>query len=86
MSLNQIKHKNILVRILKDLFSHPVTGLMLAFKGGTAANLFYNLDRFSVDLDFDLLDATREDVVFDEIHRILEHYGRIKTADKKGIT
>jgi predicted nucleotidyltransferase component of viral defense system len=83
MSLNQAKHKSILIKILKDIFSHPTIGPILGFKGGTAAYLFYNLDRFSVDLDFDLLDATKEDVVFEEISRILSNYGRIKTADKK---
>lgn len=83
MSLNQAKHKSILIKILKDIYSHPAIGPILGFKGGTAAYLFYNLDRFSVDLDFDLLDATKEDVVFEEISRILSNYGRIKTADKK---
>ncbi len=83
MPLNQAKHKSILIKILKDIYSHPAIGPILGFKGGTAAYLFYNLDRFSVDLDFDLLDATKEDVVFEEISRILSNYGRIKTADKK---
>ena len=83
MPLNQAKHKSILIKILKDIYSHPAIGPILGFKGGTAAYLFYNLDRFSVDLDFDLLDAIQEDVVFEEISRILSNYGRIKTADKK---
>jgi predicted nucleotidyltransferase component of viral defense system len=81
--MNQAKHKSILVKILKDIYSHPTVGPILGFKGGTAAYLFYNLDRFSVDLDFDLLDATKENVIFEEINRILSNYGRIKTADKK---
>jgi predicted nucleotidyltransferase component of viral defense system len=83
MSLNQGKHKSILVRILKDIYSHPAIGSVLGFKGGTAASIFYDLDRFSVDLDFDLLDAGREDTVFEEVKGILQKYGRIKTADKK---
>jgi predicted nucleotidyltransferase component of viral defense system len=83
MSLNQAKHKSILVKILKDIYSHPTVGPILGFKGGTAAYLFYNLDRFSVDLDFDLLDEAKVDVVFEEINQILSIYGRIKTADKK---
>ncbi|MEN6622804.1 MAG: nucleotidyl transferase AbiEii/AbiGii toxin family protein [Smithella sp.] len=83
MSLNPAQHKSILVKILKDIYSHPVIGPILGFKGGTAAYLFYNLDRFSVDLDFDLLDAAKEDIVFEEISNILQKYGRIKTADKK---
>ena len=33
-SLAEPKHKNILVRILKDIYSHPVIGPILGFKGG----------------------------------------------------
>jgi predicted nucleotidyltransferase component of viral defense system len=55
----------------------------LGFKGGTAAYLFYGLDRFSVDLDFDLLKAEREDLVFEEVQKILEKYGTVKEAKKK---
>ena len=83
MALNPAKHKTILIKILKDIYTHPKLGSILGFKGGTAAHLFYNLDRFSVDLDFDLLDKDKADFVFIEINRILINYGRIKTADKK---
>lgn len=48
-----------------------------------AVYLFYGLDRFSVDLDFDLLDLTKEGIAFEEVKGILQKYGRIKTADKK---
>ncbi|MCX6055098.1 MAG: nucleotidyl transferase AbiEii/AbiGii toxin family protein [Chloroflexi bacterium] len=83
MSLNPVVHKSILIKILKDFYSDSTIGPILGFKGGTAAYLFYNLDRFSVDLDFDLLDITKEDLVFEEIKDILKKYGQIKTADKK---
>jgi predicted nucleotidyltransferase component of viral defense system len=83
MSLDPTKHKNILIRILKDIYTDPVIGPILGFKGGTAANLFYGLDRFSVDLDFDLLDSSKEDTVFEKMKVILQKYGQIKIADKK---
>lgn len=83
MSLDPTKHKIILIKILKDIFTHPVVGPVLGFKGGTAAFLFYGLDRFSVDLDFDLTDSSKEDVVFEQISKILQKYGRLKIADKK---
>ena len=83
MALNQIKHKTILIRILKDIYSHADIGALLGFKGGTAASLFHGLDRFSVDLDFDLLGADKEDSVFEAVKGILEKYGRVKTADRK---
>ncbi|MBU4511564.1 nucleotidyl transferase AbiEii/AbiGii toxin family protein, partial [bacterium] len=45
--------------------------------------MFYNLPRFSVDLDFDLLDSKKEDYVFERIKEIISPYGQIKKADKK---
>jgi len=77
------KHKNIMIKILKDIYTDNTLGPVLGFKGGTAALLFYGLDRFSVDLDFDLLDETKEDYVFKQIKKILENYGTIKEAQKK---
>jgi predicted nucleotidyltransferase component of viral defense system len=71
---------------LKDIYTHPVIGPILGFKGGTAAYLFYNLDRFSVDLDFDLLDTDREEAVFQEVSRILKSYGNLITADREKYT
>lgn len=59
MTLEIITHKNMLLHILKDIYSDQVMGSIMGFKGGTAALLFYDLPRFSVDLDFDLLDHTQ---------------------------
>lgn len=72
-----------LVQILKEIYSDASLGPILGFKGGSAALLFYDLSRFSVDLDFDLLDADKEDYVFDRVHNILMTYGTIKDAEKK---
>jgi predicted nucleotidyltransferase component of viral defense system len=83
MSLNLAVHKTILIRILKDVFSDSFIGPLLGFKGGTAAYLFYGLDRFSVDLDFDLPDASKKELVFDTLNTLLARYGRIKLADNK---
>jgi predicted nucleotidyltransferase component of viral defense system len=83
MTLTPARHKSILIRILKDIYSDPAIGPVLGFKGGTAASLFYDLDRFSVDLDFDLLDLTRMNIVFEEMKGILKKYGTIKTSDIK---
>jgi len=83
MTLDTAKHKSILVKILKDIYADPTISTILGFKGGTAAALFYNLNRFSVDLDFDLLDAGKEDYVFERVRAILENYGKLKQARKK---
>ena len=83
MTLNISTHNSILLKILKDIYSEPTISTVLGFKGGTAAALFYGLDRFSIDLDFDLLDAAKEDYVFERVKTILEKYGNLKEANKK---
>jgi predicted nucleotidyltransferase component of viral defense system len=83
MAVDTAKHKNILVKILKDIYTDSTISAILGFKGGTAATLFYDLDRFSVDLDFDLLDSEKEDYVFERVKVILENYGKLKQQRKK---
>ena len=77
MTLDYSKHKNILFQILKDIYSDTSIAPHLGFKGGTAALLFYDLSRDSVDLDFDLLDESREQIVFDKIQKIVATYGKM---------
>src|SRR3989338_9546559 len=81
--LNIEKHRNIIFQILKDIASDLEISPVLGFKGGTAALIFYGLNRFSVDLDFDLIDTSKEDVVFVKVKEIISHYGIIKEAHKK---
>lgn len=79
-------HKTILLQILKDIYTDTSLGPILGFKGGTAAYLFYDLSRFSTDLDFDLLDEKKKDYVFDKIEKILQKFGKIKEKYKKRYT
>lgn len=83
MMLDTTIHKNLLVAILKDIFTDAHIASCLGFKGGTAAMLFYNLSRFSVDLDFDLLDEKKEDLVFNAVNAILTKYGHVKAQNKR---
>jgi len=83
MALEISKHKNILLRILKDIYTDSSIASLLGFKGGTALSLFYNLERFSLDLDFDLLDPKKEDYVFKRVLEIAKEYGKIKDGQKK---
>jgi len=76
-------HKKILFQILKDIYSDTTIAPLLGFKGGTAAFMFYGLNRFSVDLDFDLLDSSKEKDVFDKMVRIAGNYGAIRDAHVK---
>ena len=83
MALDTAKHKNILIKILKDIYTDATVSPFLGFKGGTAAAFFYGLERFSVDLDFDLLDPEKENYVFERVKTIIENYGTLKEARKK---
>lgn len=83
MTLDIATHKTILFQILKDIYSDTSISPYLGFKGGTAAFMFHGLDRFSVDLDFDLLDDSQADFVFDRVTRLVERHGIIKEAYKK---
>lgn len=83
MTLNIPVHKTILFQILKDIESQTAVAPFLGFKGGTAALMFYSLDRFSVDLDFDLLEESKEDEVFKQVTEVAQKYGALKEAYKR---
>jgi predicted nucleotidyltransferase component of viral defense system len=71
------RHKFFLVQILKDIYSDIELANSLGFKGGTALMFFYGLQRFSVDLDFDLINKEKEEIVYKKVRKILLTYGRI---------
>ncbi|MHC1780145.1 MAG: nucleotidyl transferase AbiEii/AbiGii toxin family protein [Bacteroidales bacterium] len=75
--VNVNKHKFLLLQILKDIYSDVELSGCLGFKGGTALMFFYDLPRFSVDLDFNLLDLTKEKAVYEKVRMILLKYGNI---------
>jgi predicted nucleotidyltransferase component of viral defense system len=83
MPLNIATHRTILFQILKDIYSDTTVAPFLGFKGGTAAVMFYGLDRFSVDLDFDLVDETKQGIVFESLIRIVARHGDIKESHIK---
>jgi len=75
--VNYNRHKILLLQILKDIYSDIELSGCLGFKGGTALMFFYDLPRFSVDLDFNLLDLTKERAVYEKVRMILLRYGNI---------
>lgn len=83
MPLDIATHKTVLFQILKAIYADTTISPFLGFKGGTAALMFYGLNRFSVDLDFDLLDETKEDYVFERIIPIIKRHGTLKESHKK---
>jgi predicted nucleotidyltransferase component of viral defense system len=78
--LNKEKHHLIMGQILKDIYSNVSISSLLGFKGGTCAYFFYGLNRFSVDLDFDLflIDEEKKLLVYEKIEEIISKYGTIK--------
>lgn len=81
--LDRQKHEIILRNILKDIYSDHLLASALGFKGGTACYLFYDLPRFSTDLDFNLLNANRKEEIFNKLKFIVGKYGKINQARMK---
>jgi len=71
------KHKFFMLQIMKDIYSDIGLASSLGFKGGTAMMFFYDLPRFSVDLDFNLLTPDSDNIVYDKVRNILLKYGKI---------
>ena len=81
MDLN--KHRYYLLQVLLAIYRHPELSQLLAFKGGTSLMLFHGLTRFSTDLDFNLLDASKSEYVYGELHKLLLKFGTIDDEANK---
>lgn len=77
------KHRFYLFQILKAVYSDPELAVNLGFKGGTALMFFYDLPRFSVDLDFNLLNPEKEETVYHKLRQVVLNYGSIHDEAKK---
>lgn len=86
MTFHKELHKDISVGILREVYADTLLRTSLGFKGGTAAMLFYGLPRFSVDLDFNLLEPDKKETVFERLKKILPKYGTIIEAKDKHYT
>jgi predicted nucleotidyltransferase component of viral defense system len=86
--LNKKKHQLIMGKILKDIYADASIASLLGFKGGTCAYFFYDLPRFSVDLDFDMLSGEKkeQEEVLEKIVKIMEKYGVVKDKRIKRFT
>ncbi len=69
------KHKNQMFRLLRALLRDNVLANILMFKGGTYASLRGVLDRFSVDLDFDLPDKTAKPAIRQKLYPLFKKLG-----------
>lgn len=78
--LDRIKHELIFKKILRDIYQHNRLQARLAFKGGTCLYMFYKLDRFSTDLDFNIIgDGFNPE----EVTKILKDYLVIEEYNKR---
>ncbi|MDD2225010.1 MAG: nucleotidyl transferase AbiEii/AbiGii toxin family protein, partial [Candidatus Shapirobacteria bacterium] len=68
-------HKAYLLRTLTEIVDNPILSTSLYFKGGTCASMMGILDRFSVDLDFDLKVGADEKELRNEFHKIFKKLG-----------
>ncbi|MBU1885824.1 nucleotidyl transferase AbiEii/AbiGii toxin family protein [Patescibacteria group bacterium] len=64
------KHKNQLLRLLRAILKNNLLSNNLQFKGGTYAALRGVLDRFSVDLDFDLPNSDKKSAIKQKCYQI----------------
>lgn len=77
------KHKLIMITLLKEIYSDLTLGTLLGFKGGSAMYFFHKLPRFSVDLDFDLLNVSKKELVFSKISEIAKKHGEVRESREK---
>ncbi|MBO5817849.1 MAG: nucleotidyl transferase AbiEii/AbiGii toxin family protein [Paludibacteraceae bacterium] len=75
--MDKNKHQYFMTKILLDIFADHELATLLAFKGGTSLLFFYQLTRFSTDLDFNLLDEQSAELVYKKLRSILSQYGKI---------
>lgn len=81
--MDKNKHKFYMAQILSLIFKDKNLCNVLAFKGGTSLMFFHNLNRFSTDLDFNLLDPDKLDLAYDKVRAILTRFGTIDAEAKK---
>lgn len=81
--MDKNKHRLYMAQILSLIFKDKDLCPIMAFKGGTSLMFFHNLNRFSTDLDFNLLEADKIDMVYDKVRAILTRFGTIDDEAKK---
>jgi predicted nucleotidyltransferase component of viral defense system len=83
MTMDKNKHKLYMAKILSLIFKDKDLCNMMAFKGGTSLMFFHDLNRFSTDLDFNLINPEKLDIVYDKVRAILTQFGSIDDEAKK---
>jgi len=66
-------HKSIMIRVLINILDDPFLSKSLYFKGGTCASMLGYLDRFSVDLDFDIKSKKDQSTVRTKLESLFDN-------------
>lgn len=72
---SDVIHKLWMYRILTAICDTPALTEIIRFKGGTYAAMRNLIDRFSVDLDFDLIDEKKQELVHVGLKKIFGDLG-----------
>lgn len=75
--LNTKVHEEKMKQILQGIFTSEIEKF-LAFKWGTLTYMLHKLDRFSTDIDLDILDIEQESIIIQRIKELLINFGDIK--------
>ena len=77
--IDKEKHRYLMFQIIKDIFSSELWKY-LALKWWTAGYFLYGLDRFSTDLDFDLVETIEN--IDEKLKKVLSKYWTVKGKQK----
>jgi predicted nucleotidyltransferase component of viral defense system len=82
----QARHEAYLYRLLTEIFDDKHLAASVFFKGGTCARMLGYLDRFSVDLDFDVKEGADKKIFRSKLHSIFGNLGlEIKDESKRAL-
>ena len=82
----QSRHEAYMYRLLTEILDDKDLAVNVFFKGGTCARMLGYLDRFSVDLDFDIKDGVDKEIFRGKLHSIFNNLGfEIKDESKKAL-
>ncbi|GHU09300.1 hypothetical protein FACS189431_7130 [Alphaproteobacteria bacterium] len=85
MALDTKLHNTKLRQIFQDIYADNELAAQVVFKGGTCLMFFYDIDRFSTDLDFDIRDGV-EKVSAARITKIVNKYLTVDSDREKRFT
>lgn len=77
-------HKAQMYRILSEILDDPIICQNVFFKGGTCAQMLGFLDRFSIDLDFDVKRKINKKIIDNKLRKIFKRLGLVIAKKSKG--